>query len=59
MVENILIVTSIEIKEGRNIVSKMIQKTASDFKKHLDSYAQTMKKRFKCANAANADYGFV
>ena len=56
---NILNAMTIEIKDRPSVVSKMVHKTARDFKKHLEAYTKTMKKRFKCANAANADYGFV
>ena len=55
----ILNATSIDLQPRPDIIARMIQRTAENFRKHMESYIKTIKKRIKRANAANSDYGFV
>ena len=56
---SVLNATTIDIQERPSVLSHMIHKTAKEFQKHLNAYVKTIKKRIKCSNNANTDYGFV
>ena len=56
---NILNATTIEVKEDPGIMSTMVHKSTKELQKHMDSYIESIEKRFKREAAANADYGFV
>ena len=55
---NIIDAKEILIKERVNQVSKMIEKSLSDFQTHLKQYTMDLTTRIKRATA-NRDYGFV
>ena len=55
---NIIYAKEILIEERVNQVSKMIEKSLTDFQTHLKLYTTDLTKRIKRATA-NRDYGFV
>ena len=55
---NIIYAKEILIEERVNQVSKMIEKSLTDFQTHLKRYTTDLTKRMKRATA-NRDYGFV